>query len=153
MGARGPLAQSNHLRLVRGNPGKRLTKPTVKAKPEAPTAPTWLDREAKAEWKRIVPELDELGILAKVDRAVLAMYCVTWSRCVRLERKLRDHETVSSARDAKAIVKHPAWQVYRESVGLLKELAKEVGASPGARLRMTLPEGDASGQDDGGVLD
>ena len=40
-----------------------------------PICPRWLDPEAKAEWKRIAPELKRLGILTVLDGPILAAYC------------------------------------------------------------------------------
>jgi phage terminase small subunit len=44
-----------------------------------PDPPTWLDREAKAEWRRVVPELARLKLLSRMTRVSLASYYETWS--------------------------------------------------------------------------
>jgi P27 family predicted phage terminase small subunit len=140
----------DNVRNLRGNPGKRTSPPTVKARPAPPSPPTWLDREAKAEWKRIVPELDRLGILARVDRAVLAAYCDVWSKWVEARNELA-HGLVVEYRSDRGPTKNPAWQIYRDAANQLVALAKELGTSPNARLRMTLPEEDDDEGDD--ILD
>ena len=53
-----------------------------------PKMPTWLDREGKAEWRRIVPELARVGVVAFLDRAVLAAYCDVWSKLCKARRQL-----------------------------------------------------------------
>lgn len=153
MGARGPLPQSADVLYLRGNPNHRKPRRTVKAKPGAPGAPTWLSTEAKAEWKRVVPELDELGILSTVDRAVLAAYCDAWAKFVLVSKALSDGRDLL-AQDARSDrpSKNPLWQVYRDASTLLERLARAVGATPVARLRMTVPE--APDDDEGaGILD
>lgn len=142
----------DNVRALRGNPGHRDAGARVKTPPAAPNPPTWLDREAAAEWRRVVPELHRLGLLSKVDRAVLATYCSAWSKFVAAERMVqRDGLIVLGHRDAER--KHPAWQMWREAATVVATLSKEIFASPNARLRSTKPEGDG-GQDEGeGILD
>lgn len=148
MGARGPLPQSADVLYLRGNPSHRKPKRTVRAKPGAPAAPAWLVAEAKAEWKRVVPELDDLGILAKVDRGVLAAYCDAWAKFTMAARAM----TELTAVDIDGLTrKHPLWQIYREASGRVELLAKTIGATPTARLRMTLPE--PPDEDEGSFLD
>jgi P27 family predicted phage terminase small subunit len=118
--------------------------------PGAPAAPTWLSTEAKAEWKRVVPELDELGILARVDRAVLAAYCDAWAKFVLASRAL-DSDGLLRVDRWDRTGKHPLWSCWRDASGLVAQLARLIGASPEARLRMNLPEPD--GDDEGAFLD
>ena len=73
-----------------GNPGKRrLNAKEPKADIEIPDAPETLDDVARAEWDRITFELVKAGLLTKLDRAVLALYCQTWSIYVEAESKVR----------------------------------------------------------------
>lgn len=150
MGARGPLPA--RLSVVRGNPGHRPpAPPSLKPAPGRPSAPTWLSREAKAEWRRVVPPLDQLGLLAKIDRAVLAMYCDAWGRWVSLGRQLTaEGETVVGYRGS--VVKNPAWQLYRDAAAMCLALARELALTPAARLRLSMPEVDA-GDEGAGILD
>lgn len=154
MGARGPLAKPVHLSVVgpKDLPGHRLPKPTVKAKPKAPNPPTSLPREAAAEWRRVVGDLEGLGILARVDRAMLTTWCRTWARLVEAEKLLDDRGMIGSGSMGQD-VKDPAWEIRGAAVSELVRLAGQLGLSPAARLRMTLPEAadDRDGNDD--ILD
>ncbi|KAB8167051.1 phage terminase small subunit P27 family [Streptomyces sp. 3MP-14] len=126
--------------------------PRVKAPAKAPSAPSWLDREAKAEWRRVVPELDRLGVLATIDRAVLATYCAAWSRFVQLEQLLQDEGLIQrdSRGDAR---KHPAWQQWREAATVVATVGRELMLTPASRLRAVKPEGPDDDDDGGGILD
>jgi P27 family predicted phage terminase small subunit len=117
-----------------------------------PDAPEWLDAEALAEWDRIVPDLDRLGVLAKVDRAALATYCAAWSKFVAAERLLQDDDLVAERRAGNGPAKHPGWQVWREAATTVAALAKELFITPNARLRSVKPEGDEHDEGDG-ILD
>lgn len=90
MGQRGPKPQSNVIKLLRGNPGRRTLDLHDGVQPEVavPDAPRHLSKEARKEWRRITVELDELGLVSRLDRAALAIYCQTWGRLVLAEQAL-----------------------------------------------------------------
>lgn len=106
--------------------------------------PTWLDKEGRAEWKRVVPELERLGLLTRLDRAVLAMYCDTWSKWCQARKALKSLIVAGAKGDRK----HPAWQIYRDAEMSVSALAKELGLSPNARGRMKAPDGPDDPEDD-----
>jgi P27 family predicted phage terminase small subunit len=86
-GTRGPLPKPAALRLLEGNPGKRALNLSEGVNPqvEIPSAPKHLGIEAKKEWKRVTPILEELGLISGLDRAALALYCQAVGRLSELE--------------------------------------------------------------------
>ena len=80
---RGRKPKPTSLRVIEGNPGKRPLN-TREPKPVrgAPTCPAHLSPTAKAEWKRLIGQLVELGMISLLDRAALAAYCQTYGRRV-----------------------------------------------------------------------
>ncbi|MFG2683151.1 phage terminase small subunit P27 family [Streptomyces sp. NPDC048392] len=152
MGARGPISQPDNVRALRGNPGGRPTPKRVTAAPGVPDAPDWLDEEATAEWGRVVPDLDRLGVLAMVDRAVLATYCAAWSKFVQAEQLLQSDDLVAERRAGNGPAKNPAWQIWREAATTVAALAKELFLTPSARLRSVKPEAD-DGNEGEDILD
>ncbi|MEY2689753.1 MAG: hypothetical protein RL375_3952, partial [Pseudomonadota bacterium] len=52
---------------------------------EVPSAPRHLGKEARKEWARITPVLEELGLISGLDRAALALYCQAVGRLSELE--------------------------------------------------------------------
>lgn len=86
-GARGPLPKPAALKLLEGNAGKRALDLSAGVNPriEVPDAPRHLGREARKEWKRITPLLEELGLISGLDRAALALYCQVAGRLAELE--------------------------------------------------------------------
>lgn len=148
----------DNIRALRGNPGKRPPPKRVKLAPVAPKPPSWLDREAAAEWRRVVPGLESIGVLATVDRAVVANYCAAWSKAVRAGaildgEGLMTEETRLTKQGEPYVIRarHPVWQVYREATALATALAKELYLTPNARLRSTMPEAPEDGE--AGILD
>jgi hypothetical protein len=65
---RGRKKTPTNLVLLRGNPGKRaLNKEEPKPRPVLPEPPGHLDTGAKREWRRVAPELHQLGLLTVLD--------------------------------------------------------------------------------------
>jgi phage terminase small subunit len=67
-----------------------------KPKVERPSCPPDLSKVARKEWRRIVPILEELQIVARLDRAALSAYCESWARW-------REAENRKARRDGKAV--------------------------------------------------
>lgn len=51
--------------------------------------PSWLSKHAKAEWRRVMPELAKRRILTVADLGSLESYCVAMGRVRQLEALLR----------------------------------------------------------------
>jgi P27 family predicted phage terminase small subunit len=146
----------DNVRKLPGNPGKR--KPPNRPKPvrAAPTPPPWLRGEALAEWKRITPELDRMGLISKLDRGMLTVYCSSWATFVSVAKALEPQETVPDPthpdRPAGGLRKDPRWQIYREAGALVRTLGRELGLSPNARGTMRVTNAE-NGYDNDGILD
>lgn len=66
MATRGRKPKPTALKLLEGNPGKH---PINEHEPIPPKStvkcPTWLEPEAKKEWKRLAPSLEAMGALTR----------------------------------------------------------------------------------------
>lgn len=85
MGARGPKPNPGNLHILRGNPSKKPIASLLdefKPEVEIPSTPSWIWPEAKKEWKRIAAELERYGLVSKLDRAALVLYCQAWAKMV-----------------------------------------------------------------------
>lgn len=134
-----------HLKVVDGNPGKRpIEKP--RTAPSRPIAPAHLSDGAKTEWGYVVPRLDEIGMLNKIDRTALEVYC---------EAVATHREAVASLRqggvlvrgDKGRVVKNPAAQIVRDSATTIRLLGAEFGLTPSSRTRMALPDINTSDEE------
>ena len=147
MGRRGPRpTPTAQLRLVGS---RELETRRDEPQPElgAPRAPSWLSTEARAEWRRVVPELIRVGVLAKVDRAVLVGYCESWSLFCAAQRTLREDGITQHNRDGVGVLA-PHVRVLNDSRAAFLRFAQELGLSPSARVRLTskaAPEADPLG--------
>lgn len=86
-GSRGPLPKPTALKLLEGNAGKRALNLSdgVNPRVEIPSAPKHLGIEARKEWKRITPLLEDLGLISGLDRAALGLYCQAVGRLTEME--------------------------------------------------------------------
>ena len=147
MGRRGPRpTPTAQLRLV-GSRELEHRHDEPQPEPGAPKPPTWLSGEARAEWKRVVPELIRVGVLARVDRAVLVGYCESWGMFVASQRTVHDQGIIQTSKEG---VDRPAAhvRVLNESRAAFLKFAQELGLSPSARVRLTskaTPDSDPLG--------
>lgn len=143
----GPPKTPTALRVLKGNPSRR---PLPKAEPAptkgAPNEPTWLDPEGKAEWRRIVPALDKIGMLTQVDRAGLAAYCSTWSMFVAARRAV-EREGTTIVTDKGQVVTNPDANLVVKLAATIRAYCQEFGLTPSARGRMQVP-GEVDGAAD-----
>jgi P27 family predicted phage terminase small subunit len=99
-----------------------------------PAMPRTLPDEAKAEWRRVVPELESIGILATIDRGVLVRYCVAWADWCELARLLERSGKLIKGQKGN-LVRNPLWLMKRDAEQAIAELARQLGLTPAARLR------------------
>lgn len=91
MGARGPQKLPANVHQLRGNPGHKAAAELLgdfNPEVEIPSAPKWIWPEARKEWRRIGAELERYGLVTKLDRAALVLYCQAWARLVWAETML-----------------------------------------------------------------
>ncbi len=109
MGRR-PLPSNVH--MIRGNPSKLSATDLMDSfqpQVEIPDCPRHLWPAAKKEWKRITPELDRYGLISKLDRSALALYCQCYARWVWAEEQLTRAMDEAATKRAEAEAKGEMW--------------------------------------------
>lgn len=135
MGRRGPPPKPTQLKLLTGNPGKRAInhaepKPAKPKKAKAP--PSWLPPDGKREWKRVVPELDRLGLLTKVDYASMEAYCNAYARALEAGRRVKE-SGLTIVTDKGFVIQHPAVSIERLAWAQVRQFAGQFGLTPSSR--------------------
>lgn len=123
MGQRGPKPLPSNVHMLRGNASKKALGVLVdefRPEVEIPDFPSWIWPEAKKEWKRISVELERYGLVSRLDRAALVLYCQAWAKMVWAERMLT--RSMKAADDARAIAE-AAGQEYTGGDGLMVKTA------------------------------
>lgn len=129
MGARGPQPTPTETLKARGSWRAKLRAGEVQYERGVPSCPTWLSREAKAEWKRQVVQLDGAGVLQLADRAILAAYCEAWGELWELSKGVKKLGYVKAIQRGLLSAKNRA-------ADRLVKLADRFGFSPAARARV-----------------
>jgi len=115
----------------------RGIKPPIKADAgaltKAPPAPAYLSKEAKAEWKRVMPQLIERRIITRGDLAGIENYCVAIGR-------VREIETAFSVQPLDKVL----FGMQNRAMQTARQLAAEYGLTPTSRARVggDMPDDD-----------
>jgi P27 family predicted phage terminase small subunit len=161
MGKPGPRPLPANVHQLRGNPSKKALGAILdefRPEVEIPDFPSWIWPEAKKEWKRISVELERYGLVSKLDRAALVLYCQAWAKMVWAERQLS--RAMAAANEAKAAAEADGreytggdglmvktangnftyshhWVVGRHAAAEVRRYLDLFGLSPSARSRVS----------------
>ena len=148
MATRGRKPTPTAIKELEGNPGKRpLNSNEPKPVKKAPACPKWLEPEAKKEWRRLVKQMETLGILTQVDMAAFAGYCQAYARWKEAEEFITQHGS---------IVKTPSgyWQqvpqvsIAQTYLKIMNRFAEQFGLTPASRSRIIAGNDNKSGAED-----
>lgn len=138
MAKRGRTPKPVALKVLAGNPGHR---PLTRREPQPvrgiPPRPDCLDRIARQEWERVTVELDLLGLVTRVDMAVLASYCQAFSRWYQAET-LVQRKGLTLRTKGGLVKRRPELGIAHESMRLMAKFAAEFGLTPSSRLRLAV---------------
>lgn len=149
---RRPLPASVH--MLHGNPSKKSAADLAAAASTAPEAPTvkapacpdFLTPDAKVEWKRIVDDLVVLGVVTKIDRAELAVYCQAWGDWKFARKKIAEMKESGFVESTPSGYKQiSAWmQVANRAEDRMRTAGASFGLNPSARSRLDVrvPQGE-----------
>src|SRR6185295_9700291 len=102
---------------------------------EIPRCPGHLSREAKREWKRVSLDLAGYGLLTRIDRAALALYCESWGRWVEAEKALRAYGVMIKAPSGFPM-QSPYLAIANKAMEQMRAMLCEFGMSPSSRTRV-----------------
>ena len=141
MGRRGAKPMPTRMKILRGNPGCRpINKDEPQPEKGRPTCPGWMRGEAKRMWKRLVPLLDGMGVLTKLEGGVLTRYCQEWAKWKEAEQFLMKNGSTWEAVDANGNVtarrRFPECNVADSASAIMNSLEGKLGLSPSDRTRL-----------------
>ena len=147
MATRGRKPKPTALKVLEGNPGKRpLNKNEPQPERKAPRCPSWLEPEAKKEWKRMAKTLEAIGGLTQVDKAAFAGYCQAYARWREAEEFLSKHGTIFKTPSG-YIQQVPQVAIARNYLQIMKDFCSEFGLTPAARTRIRVDTESATSDD------
>lgn len=133
---RGRKPKPTAVKELEGNPGKRaLNKKEPKPAAGVPVCPPHLKGAARTEWNRLVAELSEMKLLAKADRAELALCCSAWAMYVKACGKIeKEGEVIIS--DKGGMYQNPWVAIRNRSMEQAHKYYTEFGLTPSSRARV-----------------
>ena len=148
MAKRGRKPKSTSTKRLEGNPGKRpLNENEPRPDPSLPAPPDHLDSVAIAEWGRLAPEMNRIGILTQVDRAAFAAYCCAYARWVHAEeaigelRQKGENPYVVTTEKGNR-VQDPIVGISNKAMELMLRYMAEFGLTPSSRSRVSVPRSE-----------
>ncbi len=154
MGRRGPPPTPTESLKLRGSTlvTKRRQRSETKGPSGIPTCPDWLDGDGKTMWKTLVPLLEGMAVLTRIDGNALARYCRLWSRWRKAESFIDQHGEMYPLKDDSGKVKYmqqwPQVAIANKLAQQLTRLEQEFGMTPSARSRIQIER--RSGEKDHG---
>lgn len=122
---------------------RRLNESEPQPTPGAPDPPEWLSPAARAEWDRVRPELERMGLVTRVDMAALAGYCTAYAHWQEAEAFIQAHGLTLAIRDDKGVLKAvlpvPEVGISLKMLDKIRQFAGEFGFTPSARSRIEVP--------------
>lgn len=151
MGQRGPAPTPTPLLRLRGSTlvTQKREQREVKGPQGKPSCPNWIDDEAKDAWKQIVPLLEQMEVLTRIDRNALSRYCQLWARWKKAEQFIQKHGDTYQLKDdsgkTKCLMQFPQVSIAHKLAAQLTKLEAEFGMTPSARSRIQLMDSSKLG--------
>ena len=111
-----------------------------------PRAPAWMSKDAKAEWRRIMPLLVERRILTEADMGSVENYCMAIGSARQADAELQATGYTYPGPNGD-IKRNPASLVLKDAMQTARQLAAELGLTPVSRSRPSIRD-DADADDD-----
>lgn len=137
----------SHLKLVKGNPGKRpLNISEPRPRRERPSAPAHISDKARETWGYVSGLLDEIGVLTKIDALALEVLCEAYADylAARVDLKGFGSNYYMTVNQTGGVMHraHPAVAVMQDADRRIKAWLAEFGMTPSARTRVKGETGD-----------
>lgn len=136
---RKPTAMKELAGTERKSRRKREPKPRKGIAP-----PKWLSKESLAEWNRLAPELERLGLLTIVDRAQFARFCDALAGYAAMTKEIETRGRIAEQGKnghRQEIAEVSLQKKYGEIIG---QLAGRFGLDPSARASLDILPGNLS---------
>ena len=129
------------LHLLHGNASKKpeaALREAAQVEVRIPEPPLVLSETARAEWERITPQLERLGLISDLYLAACAAYCVAWADWCHARAKIQELEdgyVMSTPQGYRQV--GAWWTVAAQAEDRMRRWAAEFGLTPAGRMRVT----------------
>jgi P27 family predicted phage terminase small subunit len=142
----GPPPEHPHLRLLKGNPGKRRARvlPEPTRAQICPPPPPHLNEYAKEVWQQIAPELHRLNLLTVLDVGPLAAYCSAAAQLRhaaeaidRMAKQDNRGHALTIEGSAGNQVMNPLLRIASQAMNDMQRIGAQFGLTPAGRLQLS----------------
>ena len=127
-----------HLKVIRGNPGKRaLNKNEPQPVGDLLEPPDWMSEAQKHGWSYAIENAPR-GLLRKLDRSVLTAWVVAEDLHRRATEQVDKFGILTKAPNTGVPMQSPYLPVVNKQAQLMLKAAEQLGFSPASRSRIQL---------------
>lgn len=145
---RGRKPVPTHLKVIRGNPGKRaLNKNEPQPEGDLSAPPDWMSETQKKGWTYAI-ENAPCGLLRKLDRSVLTAWVVAEDLHRRATQQVDKFGIITKAPNSGVPIQSPYLPVVNKQAQIMLKAAEQLGFSPASRSRIQLLGAVSGGVDD-----
>ena len=146
MATKGRKPKPTAMKILEGNPGKRPLNDKEPIPPKGTIrCPTWLEPEAKKEWRRLSSSLEAMGVLTTADIAAFAGYCQAYARWKEAEEFITKHGSVFRTPSG-YVQQVPQVSIAQQNLKIMQSFCSEFGLTPATRSRLAIANGDNDNQ-------
>jgi len=151
---RGRKPTPSHLKVLRGNPGKRaLNHNEPIPVGDLADPPAWMSETQRSGWNYAI-EHAPAGLLRKLDRSVLTVWVVAEELHRRASEQVEKFGILTKAPHTGLPIQSPFLPVLNRQAGVMLKCAAELGFTPASRSRIQLVEAvTGTGEDEWDRLD
>jgi P27 family predicted phage terminase small subunit len=130
----------SHLKVVRGNPGKRaLNKQEPKPTGDLVDAPEFMTTSQKQGWDYAVENAPR-GLLKKLDRSVLVTWVIAEDLHRRASEMVEKFGILTKAPNTGLPIQSPYLPVVNKQALIMLRAAEQLGFSPASRSRLQIDQ-------------
>jgi P27 family predicted phage terminase small subunit len=124
---------------LHGNPGRRPPQPARAVLGKiAPVMPEYLSIGAQKVWQKVVPDMERLEILDRIDEDILAHYCSAQAKYLMADSMLGNPEDFRVDSNRGEVMLSQWYKIYDKEASRVERLADKLGLTPSSRRRMEL---------------
>lgn len=104
--------------------------------------PTWLTKDGKKEFKRVVKESEPLQLIDNMDLSILAIYCDAYSTYLSATNKLSDMNLTVLDEEGMVALNDTAKEllkIKKTQVDIIMQCSSKLGLATSDRLRLVIP--------------
>jgi P27 family predicted phage terminase small subunit len=132
----GPPPELPHLRLLKGNPGKRRARvpPEPARAKDCSPPPRHLHGYAREAWLELAPELHRLNLLTTLDLGPFSVYCAAYATWRQAEEVLAYEGTLTIETAEGHHRVHPLVRINSQAMNDMLRYGAAFGLTPAGRL-------------------